>query len=149
MAIVNKIISNGHTHAGQVIDALTNTDLTLADQYYKINGPFTAMDLHAFIHNIDGTLTYTGTLKHFLFSGASDLGVNKVCRITYALFKNGVLVPGAETPHDFTAQAKVENISITAILGATKDDYFAVYGKSSVADTVLSVATLLTTFWGE
>lgn len=142
--------SNGHSHAGQAIDVSTPTTLSVADQYYQINGPFSPMSLSRFIHNIDGTLTCVGGKDCFLFSGASDLEVNKACKITYGLFKNGTLVAGAETPHDFAAQSKIENISITAILSGIKaNDYFDVRAKSSVSDTILTVATLLITFWGE
>lgn len=147
--IIQEIISNGHAHAGQGIDAETDTDLINADQYYQITGPFTPMDLNLFTHNVDGTLTYVGRDANFLFNGASDIKVDKACRITFGLFRRDIIFPGAETPHDFPAADKLANISITAIILAEKDDYFDVRAKSSVINTKLSVNTLLTTFWGE
>ena len=142
-------IINGHKHAGQGISTPANTTLTNAGQYYQIVGVFTPMDLSFFTHNVDGTLTYKGPSSHFLFTGASDVGADKACELTYGLFKNGILVSGAETPVSITVPDKTANISITGISVLIKDDAFDVRAKSDQASTVLTVKTLSTTFWGK
>ena len=76
----------------------------------------------------DGFSVTGGTLKKenkggvFLINGVSDLEVNKAVSITYALFVNGVEAPGESTPHTFTSQSKIENISITSIADISEGD---------------------------
>ena len=77
----------------------------------------------------------TGVLKKtikagtFLINGVSDLEVNKAATVSYALFINGTLVPSEITPHTFTNQSKIENISITAIGILSLDDTIEVRAK--------------------
>lgn len=127
----------------------SSTLLGTVDTYYKIVGAFADNGNNfRFTTASDNRATYTGNENSFLFTGASDVKVDKVCELTYALFLNGVLVSGAETPHDFTAASKTENISITSIIDLKRDDYLEVWAKSDTINTTLTVEDLLTTTWG-
>lgn len=61
-----------------------------------------------------GTLTCLEDGK-YVINGTSDVEANKALMISYALFIDDVVVPSEITPHTFTNQSKIENISITAI----------------------------------
>ena len=79
------------------------------------------------------------------FHGTSDLEVAPASgtpTITYALFINGVLKAGAETPHVFNVLNKIENISIIAPLILDRNDYIEIHVKSSVAGVTVTSKTL-------
>lgn len=86
-----------------------------------------------------GTLTYDGDDGMFLINGVSDLEVNKATDIFYALFVNGSLVPGEVTPHTFTNQSKVENISITSIAPIAQDDDIEVRARTGGTATSVTI----------
>jgi len=132
------------------ISTPTNTVTGTADTYVQMAGTFTDSMLNNWSLNADGTLTFNGNDgSTFLFNGVSDLEVDKACTITYGLYKNGVLVTGAETPHTFAAASKIDNVSITRIIQLDKGDYLNVFVKSSATDTTATINTLFLTFWGE
>jgi hypothetical protein len=124
------------------------TSLVVANNYYPISGVFSdnALD-NGFITNSNGVLTYTGTTPaKFLVVGTSDCSVSKGCKLTYGLFKNGTLLSGAETPHDFVATAKSQNISISTIIALNTSDTIRVHSKSDQVSTDLSIQTMSLTF---
>lgn len=124
-------------------------ELVVADQYYKIPGAFTVADFGRFECSTAGVLTFKGDGGIFLLNGVSDVQVDKACKTTYGLYINGSLVSGAETPHDFAATSKIANISITALLeNLANGDEMEVYAKSDTANTLLTPATLIVTFFG-
>ena len=134
---------------GQLKLSVTATTTTgTADTYTKVLGTFINGASSNFI--VSGNkLIYQGVSgQTFLFSGASDVEVDKSCVLTYALFVNDTLLTGAETPHTFTAASKLENISITAIVTLNHGDEIDVYVKSSVDNTDVDPATLIITFLG-
>ena len=117
--------------------------------YYKIGGTWGGHECRGFIRDGSGKLTYlSGGGCTFLFNGSSDVSVNKACRITYGLYKNGVLVSNAETPHDFSATSKIESLGITALADLNLGDYLEIYVKSSVDDTEITSTSLAITFLG-
>lgn len=145
----NRTSLNTH-YQGGMVTAGAAVSLTDAGTYYKIEDTWTVFaDPKGFTVDAgNDRLVYSGATGAFLFSGSSDLSVDKNCKITYGLHKNGVLVPGAETPHDFGSANSTSNISITAILTLEADDYLEVWAKSDIATTALTVASLAITAWG-
>ena len=126
-----------------------NTTCTDADTYYKIEGTWGGAKCVGFERDGLGKLTcLTNSDTTYLFNGTSDVLVDKVAKITYALFVNGQLVEGAETPHDFTAASKTEGIAITGYPIFNTGDYIEVYVKSSAAGTVVTSESLIITFLG-
>lgn len=136
---------------GQIsLSTATPTDLTNSGQYYPLSGSFTDGNCKNFTLTAGGVLTFIGHVpKVFLFNGSSDLSSSKVSIVTYALFINGSLATGAETPHSFTTAASVESLSITSMVYAFPGDQFQVYAKSNTASTTIDVNTLKVTLWGE
>ncbi len=130
------------------LETETVTSLTLADTYYPVSGNFVDGNNKGFSLANDGTLTHLGGQNSVLLNGVSDIQVDKVCTVTYALFLNGVLVDFAQTPHSFTAASKTESIAITGILISAQGDYYQIYAKSSESSTNLTVTNLFVTFWG-
>jgi hypothetical protein len=130
------------------LSAPETTTLTTIGQYYQINGVFTDGSVNNFTLAADGTLTYHGPDCAFLMNGSSDYASDKTAEVTYGLYLNGVLAPGAETPHDFDAANKTENIAINVLVDLTAGDYINVYAKSDSATTVISLASLIVTFYG-
>jgi hypothetical protein len=130
------------------LQAASNTTLTNAGQYYKIAGTF-ADGFALGFRVASNTLIYTGPSGVvFLFNGESELQVDKACRTYYALFLNGLEVPGANTPHDFVSPAKTASIGITHLVSLNQNDVIEVYAKSDAATTILHAETLTITFWG-
>ena len=79
-----------------------------ADTYEPVPGVWSDGNCYQFTTSAAGVLEYSGSSgRAFLFNGSSDLGVNVADTVTYALYVNGVMVPGEETPHTFTAPAKI------------------------------------------
>ena len=121
----------------------------VADTYEAVPGTWSDGNAYKFSTSAAGVLTYMGSSNRaFLFSGSSDLSVAIADMVTYALFVNGVLAPGAETPHIFTAPAKTENIAITAIITLDYGDTLQVFAKS-LAGNQIDVKTLRITAWGD
>lgn len=90
-----------------------------------------------------GTLNKVSTDGEFLFSGSADVALNKAARLTFSLFMDGVLVPGAQTPHDFTSASKVSGISITAFIDVPAGSALEVRAKGDgTLSTELVVNTL-------
>ena len=125
---------------------------TDADTYYPVGGTWIDGDDINYGFTLDGTgkLTYHGESGViFLQAGASGVSVSGASRITYCLYKNGVFVPGTETPHDFTANSKIENYPQVSFIRLNKGDVLEVYIKSSVAGITISIATLFTPLLGD
>ena len=147
MPIAKKISVAGSGHLS--LNAAANTTLITAGTYYKIAGTFD-VGLSRLFSAATNKIKWNGPSgARFLFNGSSDLAVDKLCEITYSLYCNGLLVPGAQTPHTFVALAKTVNISITAIIALNHGDELDVYAKSNADNTLLTVRALGITFWGE
>jgi hypothetical protein len=131
----------------------TGTTLAFAatDTYEKIVGTWTDGCANNFVvDDVNDRITYTGKQTMcMLMNGVSDCQVNKNCQISYALYRNGSLVTGAETPHTFQAVAKYSNISITTLLNINSGDYFEVFAKCDAGDTTLTINSLKILFFGE
>lgn len=125
----------------------TTLSFAAADTYEKVVGVWTDSCLFKFTFNPNGTLTYVGPDTCFLLNGVSDLQVNKQCEITYALYINGALVEGAETPHTFTSAAKTSNIGITRILTLETGDTIEVYAKCNDDTVIATFKSLSVTLW--
>jgi len=141
--------SNDQARGQLRLEAETNTILSVADTYYIVSGNFVDGDINDFSLSSNGRLTYTGEECVFLLSGASDLEVDKASTVTYSLYKNGALVPTAQTPHTFVSSSKISNISITSLVLLSKDDYIEVWAKSDTEETTITAKTLLVTLWGK
>ena len=126
------------------------TNCLTKDTYYKIEGLagyFCDGASRGFTVSETGTITFLGVNNTKAnANGVSDVEANKQCRLTYALFKKGILVPTAETPSDITNVNKSRCISITRGLTLQTDDYFDVYVKASVDDVDIKSNTLMLTF---
>jgi len=132
------------------LTAQETTSLTVAGTWVAIDGVFVNGACSCFDIHADGILTFKGeSAEDFLLNGVSDLATDKVCRVHYGLYLNGVLVPEAITPKDFQHANSDENISITALLTLEPDDYIQVWAKSDTNTTVITVDTLQVTLWGE
>jgi len=125
------------------------TTLTTAGDYYQVAGTFGNGCSKNFTVAADGTVTYTGIGAKFLFSGVSDLQVDKACEITYALEKNSVIDTTSQTPHTFTAASKIDGIAITRIVSLVTGDVLKVMAKSDTNTTSMTANTLFLTFMGE
>jgi len=131
------------------LQASAGSVLANKDTYYKVSGTFSNGQARGFII-VDNKLKWKGADNSvFLFGGVSDVKSNKACEIHYGLFKNGVLVTGAETPHTFPALARISTISIIGICVLDYDDELDVYARSDTDGTILSVASLNIVLWGE
>jgi len=127
----------------------TNTTVIIPDVFHKIAGDFCDGNSYNF-QIVDNKLKFLGSDGTvLLFTGVSDLQVNKACEIEYSLFKNSEIVVGAQTPHTFTSPAKTGTISITALIALNNGDELDVWVKSNTANTVFSVKTLNIVLWGE
>lgn len=123
------------------------TTLTDAGTWYPIAGTFADGDCDCFTVESDGKMTYVGgNGRSFLFSGDSDLEVNKACRITYGLEKNGT--PNGEiiTPRDFVSASKIGGVGICRNLILNNGDVFYVRVQSTEANTSVTVNTLYLIF---
>lgn len=142
---------NGVLPRGQLyLTSPATLDYAADNTYEKIVGTYGSASLNFFTATAAGVLTYTGPDNtDFLFSGSSDMSANKSVTVYYALFKNGVLVPGAETPVDIQVSNRTRNISITAIVNLDKNDYLEVYSKCNDATADLTATTLSITCWGD
>jgi hypothetical protein len=83
-----------------------------------------------------------------LVNGTSDIKVSNACQVKYGLFINGDLAPGAETPVDFPANNKIENIAITAIANFNKGDLITIRAWVDTPGVTLTISTLKTTYLG-
>jgi hypothetical protein len=102
------------------------------------------------VSDANDRITYTGDQTMcFIFGGASDCSVNKACITHFGLYKNGSLVPGAETPHGFTSPSKIGTVSINRIIQLVKGDYLEVWAKVDTAAVTITFNTLVITFFGE
>jgi len=125
----------------------TTLAFAAANTFEKIVGTWLDGGLFKFTSDGLGALTYTGPDAWFLFNGVSDLQVNKVCELSYALYKNGAFVDGTETPHTFTSAAKTSNISITRICELQTGDIIEVYAKCDGVTFIATFKSLIVTLW--
>jgi len=130
------------------LTAPTITSLTTANTYIPVSGNFTDGNIKNFVLRSDGRIEYIGYGNDILIVGVADIAVDKNCTITFSMFRNGVYVAGADTPHVFSGVAKTETISITRIIYVQHGDTFQAFCKSSEATTDLNVLGLSVTFWG-
>lgn len=134
----------------QKLSAPQTTTCTLADTYYKIAGTWGGSLCKGFERDGTGKITYKGPSGvTYLFNGTSDVKTDTAGKVTYGLYLNGALVTGAETPHDFTAAAKTENIAITSFPAFNYGDEIEVYCKHSTAGSDVISDSLIITFLGE
>ena len=143
------ILKKTHGRGQLKLTTPTDTDTTTPDVYVKILGTFTDGLANNFTI-VGNKLKWNGKNGAvFLVNGSSNLSVDKACKITYGMFKNGVLIPTAETPHTFPANARISTISITCIAELDNGDEIDVYVKSDTIDTKVSVSSIRVTLWGE
>lgn len=138
-------------HGQLVLLEPTVIDFAVNDTYQKITGNWDGSLLSHFEFDaVNDLLRYTGPDgRYVLVNGSSDLKVSKIASTCYALFINGVLAPGAETPHDFNVPNKTEGIGITAIAELHNGDELEVFAKINDATADMTTETLRVTFWGE
>ena len=123
------------------------TSLTVAGTDYLIDGTFDTSGggcCNNFTQNADGSLTYSGAGGVFQITGTSDVEVDKACTINYTLYMDST--PDGTTPHDFTAAAKSENISIVGIITLTTGMVLSARAKSNTANTALDPLNLNVSF---
>lgn len=131
------------------LTAEADTILTNANQYYHILGVYSDGNALGFTTLVDGKITFNGhDGTAFIMNGVSDLAVDKNCKLSYGLYKNGVLIPGAESPHDFEHANQTILLAINFLITLNKNDYLEVYAKSDIAATTLTVTSLVTTYMG-
>ena len=131
------------------------TGTTLAfdavDTYQKIIGTWTDGCANRFtVDDVNDRIIYNGVRSMVaLMNGVSDIQTDKACQITYALYKNGTLVTGAETPHTFASASKYATISITTLIEIAANDYFEVWAKCDDNTVTLTINSLKILFFGE
>ena len=139
MKTSTKILGHGQMH----LTSASSTTCTDADTYYKIEGSWSDGCSKGFVvDDVNGRLVYNGPSVDAKLSGASDVEVNTATSITYALYKNGVLVSDATTPHDFAHASKTDFIGISRCVPIKSGDYFEVWVKASDAGRVVTSKTL-------
>lgn len=130
------------------LQAPAETTALEVDTYIKVAGVFSDGYAKGFVI-VDNALVWKGVDGMcFLLNGVADLRVSKVCTLTLALFKNGELVTGAETPHVFTSPAKTSNLSITDLIMLNQNDSLDVYVKVTDPTAIITVESMSLTFWG-
>lgn len=137
-----------HNHGFIALTEPAAITLVTPGQYYKVPGVYAVFDHANFIADANGKLTHLDAKGAYALNGTSDTQVNKACKITYGLYKNGSILPGAESPHTFAASSKIDTLSIASILHIIKNDYLEVYAKSDIANTLLTPSTLHVTLFG-
>lgn len=131
------------------LTAPSNVILTNAEQYYHVTGTYSDGNALGFTTLADGKITFNGhDGTAFVMTGISDLSVDKNCKLSYGLYKNGVLIPGAESPHDFEHANQTILLAINFLITLNRGDYLEVYAKSSIANTTLTITSLVTTYLG-
>lgn len=142
---------NGN-YRGQMTLA-TGTTLTYGadDTYEKVVGNWSDGTLNYFtVDDVNDRLIYNGPSGvNFFFVGVSDIAISAADIIHYALFINGNLVPGAETPHSFDSPAKTTNISITRIFSLNHGDYLEVWSKCVNSGRTITIGSLAICCWGD
>lgn len=143
---------NGN-YRGQMAIA-TGTTLTYGadDTYEKVVGAWSDGCLNYFtLDDVNDRLIYNGPSGVcFLFVGTSDLSISSApSTIHYALYINDSLVPGAETPHTFTAPSKTSNISINKIITLNNGDYLEVWSKCDTGGYTITIGSLSICCWGD
>jgi len=133
----------------RLLDATTHAFSTTA--YEKIVGTWGDGDCcHFTIDDVNDRLIYTGQDGvSFLFNGVADVSIDKASDISFALYKNGSLVVGAETPHSFSAPSKTSTLSICRIKTLNSGDYLEVWAKCSDDTATITINGLNITAWGE
>lgn len=102
------------------------------------------------ISDANDRITYTGgQTMVFLFNGTADASVDKACVTTFGLYKNGILIPGAETLHGFTSPAKVGTVSIAKLIELKQGDYLEVWAKVDTTAVTITFNVLSILFFGE
>jgi len=141
------LISKQRTCRGQLgLVSQHVTPCVINNTYYPVLGAFSDGSVKAFVLD---TVTGIITCKRrgtYLAIGVSDMSAGKVAKVTYGMFKNGSLIPNAETPHDFTNAAQTSNISIAKLVVLQENDEIQVNIKSSVDNTDITVSTLMVVF---
>lgn len=129
----------------------TTLDVTTANTYQKIIGTWSDGSANNWsVSDANDRLTYNGTQTlAFLFTGVMDFSASKANNCVIGLYKNGSLLAGAETYHEFTSVDKIGTIAITRILNVTPGSYFEVWIKSDDDTVVFTFSTINITFFGE
>ena len=124
--------------------------LTDSATWYKLSDNIVDGDCVGFELDGSGTLTYTGPNgKVFLFVGNANIKADKVCDVTFALYKNGLIKSDAKTPVTFDHANSYQQISINRGLSLNHGDTLEVFANSSVNTTALNVFFFSISFWGE
>lgn len=137
-----------HYHGLMTLATPDSINLETIGQYYQAPGTYTIFAHSGFTTSAGGVLTFLKAKGSFSLNGTADIEVNKACILTFGLYKNGVLVPDAETPHTFAASSKISTIAITSIVHLDKNDYLEVFAKSDTANTLLTPSTLNVALYG-
>lgn len=123
------------------------------DTYEKLTLATTAGPLKDFTHTTPNKLTYTGTLSRTFEIQASISArtpAGSTQKNTFAIFKNGTLVPGSfQTLRAQTAEATPNNANPMTMVTLANGDYIEIYGQvpgagidSEIANLALSVREL-------
>ena len=129
---------------GLYLLADTTTTATTIGTWYDMNGRFGDGYNVNFTADTDG-LIYTGESKLFYFAGSSNASVDKVCTITYGLFKNSETSPidvGFATPVTFSHANSYNDFSLTRFVWLSTSDTIKIKFKSTASTTVLETNQL-------
>jgi hypothetical protein len=144
------ILNHQHNRGQLLLTIPKEVTFAANDVYVKIKGVFSDGEAHNFeIDAVNNRIIFKGDeAQCFFIAGVSEASVNKACIITYGMYKNGALVPNAETLHTFPASARTSTLSIVRIARLEPGEYLEVWAKSSDATAKLTVATLAVVLWG-
>lgn len=141
-------------HAGLDLVAeepLVTTNLAVAGDWYDVNGTFelSITPVGFEINGTTGNFTYIGSDDiSFRFVGTSDVAVSKNAVLHYGLFINEEVEPRGVSVHTFSTPNAFAPMAITKYIDFNHGDELFIRAKSDVNSTILTPASLDTTFGG-
>ena len=128
-----------------ILTGITTLNLATPDTLYDTGGIFTDGGLSRdFTSTAEGVVTYLGSGIVCSIHGTSECSVDKACKVTYSMIKNGISI--GDTPHGFTSTTKESSIGITNMIKIENGDVFKVQIKSDTSNTELTIDTLNVVF---
>jgi len=124
------------------------TALSVAGDWYDVQGTFELSEDPDGFAIIEGVPTYLGPTQVNLFTGSSDVKVDKNTDLSYGLFVNNETEPRAVSLHTFSTPNAYELMAISKEVTLDYGDKLYLRAKASANTTKMTPADLNTVFWG-
>ena len=141
-------VCNGYNlkHCSFYMTPETNVTLTTANEYYTIKGTMNNGTSFGWSCIGDSAIVYSykDSCIH-TFWGNSDMKANKLCTITYALFRNSEAAPfddGCVTPRTLEYANSYVGMTINRDIWIHTNDTLYIKAKSTAANTTLTIYQL-------